>query len=450
MPWWRMLGDRRKRPEVELGGRRFDRPSSSPCSGSVLLDDASRPTRRPRRGRGRAGAAHVVCQGRAARHARAGRSRRRSRSTASGTSSSSSRPSSSSCSRAHWSTPSSSTAGARTRTARRTTPSPSRRHGNFKLEVGWTIAPAVILVFVAVYTVSVVFALEDRDDDAVPVDVIGQQWWWEYRYDVDELIDAGLIPDQEYERDADRHRGRDDDPRRPARWTSTSPPATSSTASGFPALNGKRDAVPGRNSTLSMQADEPGSYLGQVHRVLRSVPLPHAHVGPRHPRRRVHRVGGQPAGRRRTARRCLGARRRGVGDLPFRRARPATWSTAVAPARPGWGNEDLYDPNNVQPSSRGRAPDLTHFMNRPRYAGAIFDLYDGRRAGVHRLPLRPRDLPAQRPRGLAQEPAGPEGHGLRIPREPDDRDLIKPRGMPDLDLNDEQVDALVEYLTTLQ
>ncbi|MFA9564697.1 MAG: cytochrome c oxidase subunit II transmembrane domain-containing protein, partial [Acidimicrobiales bacterium] len=78
---------------------------------------------------------------------------------------------------------------------------PEQTHGNFKLEVGWTIAPAIILVFVAVYTVSTVFALEEREPDTVPVDVIGQQWWWEYRYDADELIAAGLIPDQAYERD---------------------------------------------------------------------------------------------------------------------------------------------------------------------------------------------------------------------------------------------------------
>ena len=68
---------------------------------------------------------------------------------------------------------------------------PVQVHGNFKLEIGWTIAPAVILAAVAVATVGTLFDLSDEPDDAMVVRVYGQQWWWSYEYDLDGNEDNG-------------------------------------------------------------------------------------------------------------------------------------------------------------------------------------------------------------------------------------------------------------------
>ena len=60
---------------------------------------------------------------------------------------------------------------------------PKHVHGNTALEITWTIAPAVILVFIAIPTVRTIFATQARAiPNALQVEVVGHQWWWEFRY----------------------------------------------------------------------------------------------------------------------------------------------------------------------------------------------------------------------------------------------------------------------------
>jgi len=56
-------------------------------------------------------------------------------------------------------------------------------HGNTTLEVSWTIVPAVILAFIAVPTIKTIFETQAKAvPSALQVEVIGHQWWWEFRY----------------------------------------------------------------------------------------------------------------------------------------------------------------------------------------------------------------------------------------------------------------------------
>lgn len=56
-------------------------------------------------------------------------------------------------------------------------------HGNSTLEIGWTLIPAVILAFIAVPTIRTIFKTQAKAiPGALQVDVIGHQWWWEFRY----------------------------------------------------------------------------------------------------------------------------------------------------------------------------------------------------------------------------------------------------------------------------
>ena len=56
-------------------------------------------------------------------------------------------------------------------------------HGNTRLEVMWTIAPSLILAYIAVPTVVTIFEIGGPPPaDAMKVEVIGHQWWWELRY----------------------------------------------------------------------------------------------------------------------------------------------------------------------------------------------------------------------------------------------------------------------------
>ena len=61
---------------------------------------------------------------------------------------------------------------------------PRQVSGNFRMEVAWTVAPAIVLVGLFIPTVIVM----NKSDPAVPantqpqVEIVGHQWWWEYRY----------------------------------------------------------------------------------------------------------------------------------------------------------------------------------------------------------------------------------------------------------------------------
>src|SRR5262249_61974304 len=59
---------------------------------------------------------------------------------------------------------------------------PEQVHGNKRLEVAWTIAPAVLLAAIAVPTIGTIFTLSERPPNALQVTVTGHQWWWEAMY----------------------------------------------------------------------------------------------------------------------------------------------------------------------------------------------------------------------------------------------------------------------------
>ena len=67
--------------------------------------------------------------------------------------------------------------------ARPDSPEPKHVHGNTTLEIMWTAIPAVILAFIAVPTVKTIFMTQAKAPaGALQVEVIGHQWWWEFRY----------------------------------------------------------------------------------------------------------------------------------------------------------------------------------------------------------------------------------------------------------------------------
>ena len=62
-------------------------------------------------------------------------------------------------------------------------PKPKQIHGHTGLEIAWTIIPAIIVLFIAVPTVGGIFATQGKaSDDALQIEVVGHQWWWEFRY----------------------------------------------------------------------------------------------------------------------------------------------------------------------------------------------------------------------------------------------------------------------------
>ncbi len=121
-------------------------------------------------------------------------------------------------------------------------------HGNAKAEIGWTIAPALILAVVGVFTVVTVFDINRKAEgaDVLPVKVIGHQWWWEYQYPEQDIVTANelVIPTG-----------------RTVQLEMTSEDVIHSFWP--PKLAGKVDVVPGRTNFLKIEADTPGDYSGQ-------------------------------------------------------------------------------------------------------------------------------------------------------------------------------------------
>jgi cytochrome c oxidase subunit 2 len=129
---------------------------------------------------------------------------------------------------------------------------PAQIHGNTRLEIGWTIIPALILAGVAIFTVPVIFELNEEPDDALQVDVIGQQYWWAYEYpDQEQVPGGGIVTANELHIPAGR----------PVFMELTSKDVIHSFWA--PRLNGKRDVMPNRTHTWTLEADEPGAYSGQ-------------------------------------------------------------------------------------------------------------------------------------------------------------------------------------------
>ena len=319
---------------------------------------------------------------------------------------------------------------------------PEQIHGNFKLEIGWTILPAIILAIVGFFTVVTVFDLAQKPDPktAIQVEVYGQQWWWEYRYDVnqdgkyDEIITANdlVIPAG---REVSLHiKSRDVI----HSWWA-------------PALNGKKDAVPGRTHPLTIQADKPGEYIGQCTEF----------CGLSHAEMRVKVVA--------------------VTDKEFEawtieQQKPFANPTGEAAVR-GWSAfagqctschrinamtdpgsaknpvdaTKIYKYNPVVNQVAGEVPDLTHFMSRSLFAGGKFNLrkntpacnklgYDwaSTKVGIQRC-LNRTDLEAW----LRNPPAEKAMKPGEVP-------TVMSRGMPNFNLTEDQIDDLVAFLITLK
>jgi len=50
------------------------------------------------------------------------------------------------------------------------------------LEIVWTIVPAIILLFIAVPSFSLLYSLDEAIDPSVTLKVVGHQWYWSYEY----------------------------------------------------------------------------------------------------------------------------------------------------------------------------------------------------------------------------------------------------------------------------
>jgi cytochrome c oxidase subunit 2 len=127
-------------------------------------------------------------------------------------------------------------------------------HGSTQLELMWTAGPVVILALIAGF---VFFQLSDISDppraeaaqgqDELDIGVLGRQFYWQYEYPNGVIsIDTLRVPTGV-----------------PIRLELTAPDEDVIHSWWIPALQGKRDVIPGSPQTLWFQADRAGTYVGQ-------------------------------------------------------------------------------------------------------------------------------------------------------------------------------------------
>ncbi|MGH9184286.1 MAG: cytochrome c oxidase subunit II [Acidimicrobiales bacterium] len=292
-------------------------------------------------------------------------------------------------------------------------PDPVQVHGNFKLEVGWTIAPAVILSVVAFGTLATVFDISDNPAGAMRVKVYGQQWWWSYEYDLDgdadngaEIVTANDLVIPAGEPVVLELRSRD-------------------VIHSFwiPALAGTRDMVPGRVHQLTIEADQPGIYDGQCKEFCG---LSHANM-----RARVVALSESEFDT------WLDQQQEEAQEPTGGDAEAGAAFFASAACSQCHQIRGVNDPLEVDEDFlvAGHAPDLTHFMSRGVFASGLYPLYQ-ENGEVNRTDL---EEWLRNPHALIPMAAPTETPG----------DGPSNRGMPDLNLSEDQIDQLVAYLETL-
>jgi cytochrome c oxidase subunit 2 len=228
-------------------------------------------------------------------------------------------------------------------------------HGNTRLEVAWTIIPALILAVIAVPTVRTIFDLDEEPADAMVVEVIGKQWWWEFRY-----------PDQKIVTSTELYIPVGQDVRLELSACDETLPIGCNVIHSFwvPSLAGKRDVLPGRVNELTISAEEPGTYLSQCAE----------YCGLSHANMRARVVAVEPA----EFEQWVAEQKRGPA-VPL--VRPNPQGPQEPPVPDGEAQElvsQTFVCTNCHVFDNSEAPNygpnLTHFASRSTFAGGTLEL----------------------------------------------------------------------------
>ena len=154
-------------------------------------------------------------------------------------------------------------------------PVPSRTSHNTLIEVVWTVGPVVVLLFLAVPSFQLLTAqYTPPEEPALTVKATGNQWNWDYEYQVEEPLSFNSAMLQENARQAAGKEDMATYPRLLAVDNEVVVPVNSTVrvlvtatdvihAFAMPAFGIKTDAVPGRINEIWFKATKEGLYYGQ-------------------------------------------------------------------------------------------------------------------------------------------------------------------------------------------
>uniref|UniRef100_UPI0030FE175F cytochrome c oxidase subunit II n=1 Tax=Acanthochitona defilippii TaxID=761903 RepID=UPI0030FE175F len=136
-----------------------------------------------------------------------------------------------------------------------------------EIETIWTILPAVVLVFLALPSLRLLYLLDEVEEPALTIKVVGHQWYWSYEYSdfLNLEFDSYMLPLEDL--NLGDYRLLDVDHRSvvpmktKVRVLVTAADVLHSWT--VPSLGVKADAVPGRLNQLSFFSNYPGVFYGQ-------------------------------------------------------------------------------------------------------------------------------------------------------------------------------------------
>jgi cytochrome c oxidase subunit 2 len=152
---------------------------------------------------------------------------------------------------------------------RRSNTIPSKTAHHTWLEVAWTLIPVLILVAIAIPSISLLAAqYKPAGKDALTIKAIGNQWYWSYEYPDNggfEVV-ANMLPDDKAKAAGKpRLLGTDNAIVIPVGTTIRLLTTANDVihAWAMPAFWTKMDAVPGRTNETTFRVDRVGTYYGQ-------------------------------------------------------------------------------------------------------------------------------------------------------------------------------------------
>ena len=130
---------------------------------------------------------------------------------------------------------------------------PPQVYGSNQIELAWTVIPVLIVVVIFLTTARVLFAIQDasKPPAAVQVDVVGHQFWWEFRYPK-----LGVVTANELHIPVS-------DPKSPTPTFFNLTSADVFHSFWIPQFGGKTDLVPGHPNSTWFDPHIAGFYVGQ-------------------------------------------------------------------------------------------------------------------------------------------------------------------------------------------
>lgn len=249
---------------------------------------------------------------------------------------------------------------------------PEQVHGNKKAELTWTLIPVIMLLFLAVATIPSVFSLHDKGDGPT-IQVTGQQWWWQFSYDLDEDGQSDIITSNEIVIPVGQE----------VNLEITSNDVIHSF--WIPQLNGKKDAVPGRVHHWRISSPVPGIFYGEC---TEFCGLSHANM-------QIRAVALEAADYKIWQESQMAKSSIPTGETA-KRGYDLFGVHCISCHVINGVYEGAADGNANLAS--GVAPNLTHLMSRTSFAGSLFELYNEDQS-VNIADLREwvRNAPGQKP-----------------------------------------------------